>query len=136
MLNSQCPSMSLLKHLYLIDKTFSSMFPLFLHPSFHPSFYITSSPSLFSVTFTAAHPPLVELVSPRPLPDPSAPPGFDQCQGSGVPSQGRPQCPDSTSNHPRVGEVLSPAVRRLLHPALDRCHPLLPGLRHPGCHRG
>lgn len=44
MLNSQCPSMSLLKHLYLIDKTFSSMFPLFLHPSFHPSFYITSSP--------------------------------------------------------------------------------------------
>lgn len=70
------------------------------------------------------------------LTDGTCVPGSDQCQGSGGAGQGGAQCVDSSSHHPRVGEVLPSAVRGFLLAPLDRCHPLLPGLQYPGGHRG
>lgn len=64
------------------------------------------------------------------------PPGPHQCQGSRVSAQGRPQCPHPSSHNPWVGQVLSPALWWILHPAVDWRHPLLPCLRHPGSHWG
>lgn len=62
--------------------------------------------------------------------------GTDQCQGRRVSAQGWSQCSHPSSHHSRMGQVLSPAVRWILHPAVDRRHPLLSGLRYPGSYRG
>lgn len=64
------------------------------------------------------------------------PPGVDQCQGSRVSDQGWSQCSHPSSYDPGVGQVLSPAVWWILRPAVDRRHPLFPGVRHPGSHWG
>lgn len=62
--------------------------------------------------------------------------GTDQRQGRRDSVKGWAQCPHPSSHHPRVGQVLSPAVWWVLHSAVDRRHPLLPGLCYSGSHWG
>lgn len=70
------------------------------------------------------------------IPKNCSPSGPDQRQSCRSSGQGRSECADSGSYHPRVGQVLSSAVWWLLHPAVDRRCTLFPGLQHPGSYGG
>lgn len=62
--------------------------------------------------------------------------GPDQCQSCRDAGQRRPECPHSPAHHAGMGQVLPSAVWWLLHFAVDRRRPLLPGLQHSGGHGG
>ncbi|GCC39061.1 hypothetical protein chiPu_0023261, partial [Chiloscyllium punctatum] len=56
----------------------------------------------------------------------------DIVAGGGDFGDGGPQRPDPPADHPGMGQVLPPAVWRILHPAVDRSAALFPGVQHPG----